>query len=35
MYVSSVSNVLSGMLRMFYMDVAKADPDVAHVASIS
>ena len=32
MYVSSVSDVIRGMLQVFYMDVAKLDCDVASVS---
>jgi hypothetical protein len=35
MYVSSVPNVIRGMVQVFYMDVAKAYQDVVFVASVS
>jgi hypothetical protein len=35
MYVSSVSNVIRGMLQVFHMDAAKVDRDFAYVASVS
>jgi energy-converting hydrogenase Eha subunit C len=35
MYVSSVLDVIRGMLQVFYMDIAKVDRDVAYVASVS
>ena len=35
MYVSSVLDVIKGMLQVFHMDVAKVDRDVAYAASVS
>jgi hypothetical protein len=35
MYVSSVSNIIRGMLQVFHMNVAKVDRDVAYFASVS
>jgi hypothetical protein len=36
MYVSSVSDIIRGMLQVIYMDIAKVDrDDVAYDASVS
>jgi energy-converting hydrogenase Eha subunit C len=34
MYVSSIPDVIRGMLQVFHMDVVKVDRDVAYVASV-
>jgi hypothetical protein len=34
-YVLSVSDVIRGMLQVFYMDVAEVNQDIAYVASVS
>jgi hypothetical protein len=34
-YVSSVLDIFSGMLQLFYMDIEKVDGDVARVAYVA